>query len=157
MPYSEKLIRRQAAEQMQETFASALNAVTWALLRKPDRTADEDEKMLYAAFASAYHYLETGSALEQQRAEWLISRVYSVLGNGPEALKHAQRCNELTEKHGDELADYDSTFALEALARAHTVLDNADEAAGFRAKAEEAGKAISDEQSRMVFMDELQA
>ena len=157
MSETESAIRRQAAEQMQETFASALNAVTWALLRKPDRTPAENEKMLCAAFASAYHYLETGTAVEQQQAEWLISRVYSVLGNGAEALRHANRCMELTEQYSDDLADYDRAFALEAVARANDVAGLADEAAAFRQRAEEAGQAIADEQSRKVFMEELQA
>jgi hypothetical protein len=155
MSDTESAIRRQLAEQVQETFASALNAVTWALLRQPDRSVLDDEKMLYAAFASAYHYLETGTFLEHQRAEWLISRVYAALGNGPEALHHAERCMALTTAHRDQLPDFDKAFALEALARAHAKAGNTDEAAKFRAEAEQAGNAISDEQSRKVFLEEL--
>ena len=113
--------------------------------------------MLYAAFASAYHYLETGTFLEHQRAEWLISRVYAALGNGPEALRHAERCHGLTQIHRDQMPDYDKAFALEALARAHAADGNADESAKFRAEAEQAGNAISDEQSRKVFLEELNA
>ena len=152
---SESAIRKQMAEQAQETFASALNAVTWALLRKPDRTPADNEKMLYAAFASAYHFLEIGSALEQQRASWLISRVYSVLGNGQEAVSHAQRCMELTEQHAAELADFDKAFAFEAWARANAVAGKATEAAKYRKLAENAGESIEDEESRKVFTEEL--
>ena len=155
MPNSENLVRRQIAEQMQETFATALNAVTWALLRKPDRTSEENEKMLYAAFASAYHHAETGTTVDHQRAEWLIARVYAVLGNGPEALRHAQRCKDLTDKYSDDMADYDRAFAFEALARAHVVGGQPDEAAQYRKLGDEGGKAIADEQSRKVFQDEL--
>lgn len=155
MSDTESAIRRQLAEQVQETFASALNAVTWALLRQPDRSPLDDEKMLYAAFASAYHYLETGTFLEHQRAEWLISRVYAALGNGPEALRHAERCMDLTTAHRDQMPDYDKAFAQEALARAHAKAGNTDEAAKFRAEAEQAGNAISDERSRKVFLEEL--
>lgn len=155
MPNSENLVRRQIAEQMQETFATALNAVTWALLRKPDRCPEESEKMLYAAFASAYHHAETGTPAEHQRAEWLVSRVYSVLGNGREALRHAERCNELTDKHEDAMADYDRAFALEGLARANVVAEKVEEATRYHKLAVEAGAAIADEQSRKVFQDEL--
>jgi hypothetical protein len=157
MSDTESAIRRQLAEQVQETFASALNAVTWALLRQPDRSLLDDEKMLYAAFASAYHYLETGTFLEHQRAEWLISRVYAALDNGPEALRHAERCMALTTAHRDQLPDFDRAFALEALARAHVTAGNVYEAAKFRAEAEHAGNAITDEQSRKVFLEELNA
>lgn len=155
MPDSENLIRRQLAEQMQETFASGLNAVTWALLRKPNRDAEEDEKMLYAAFASAYHYAETGSDLEHQRAEWLISRVYAVLGNGAEALRHARRCAALTEKYADVVADYDKAFAHEATARAHALLRNASQAETDRRLAEAAGAGIANPEARKVFLEEL--
>ncbi|MCB9894700.1 MAG: hypothetical protein H6839_09635 [Planctomycetes bacterium] len=157
MPDSENLIRRQIAEQMQESFADALTGITWALLDNKARTPADDEKMLYAAFASAYHYLETAGHAEHQRAEWLISRVYSALGNGEEALRHARRCMELTEQHGDKLAEYDRAFALEALARANAVAGNADEAAKYRAEAEKAGNAIADAASRKVLLDQLQA
>lgn len=152
---SEGAIRRQMAEQAQETFASALNAVTWALLRKQPRTPEENEKMLYAAFASAYHFLEVGSVVEQQRASWLISRVYSVLGNGAEALSHARRCMELTEQHAADLADYDRAFAFEAWARANAVAGVKTEAAKYRKLAENAGESIEDEESRKVFMEEF--
>lgn len=155
MTDTEAAIKRQMAEQVQESFAAALNTVTWALLRKDGRDAADDEKMLYAAFASAYHHLETGSVAEQQRAEWLISRVYAVLGNGAEALLHAKRCYELTEQFASELADYDLAFALEALARAHRVSGNAEEAATYLNRATEAGRAITDEESRRVFEEEL--
>ena len=155
MADSESAIRKQLAEQAQETFASALNAVTWALLRKSDRSAAENEKMLYAAFASAYHFLEIGSPVEQQRASWLISRVYSVLGNGVEAGAHAKRCMELTEEHASELADYDRAFAFEAWARANAVSGNQSEAAKYHKLASSAGEAITDDESRKVFMDEF--
>lgn len=155
MTESESAIRKQMAEQAQETFASALNAVTWALLRKPDRTEAENEKMLYAAFASAYHFLEIGSAIEQQRASWLISRVYSVLGNGQEALTYAKRCMGLTEQHGGELADFDKAFAFEAWARANAVAGNTTEAAKYRKLANGVGETIEDEESRKVFMEEF--
>jgi hypothetical protein len=152
---SENAIRKQMAEQVQEAFASALNAVTWALLRKPDRTDADNEKMLYAAFASAYHHLEVGLPIDQQRASWLISRVYAVLGNGQEALRHARRCAELTEAHAGELEDYDRAFALEALARAFKAAGNTGEAAKYQSLATKAGEEIEDEASRKVFTDEL--
>lgn len=155
MPDSENLIRRQIAEQMQESFAAGLNAVTWALLRQDSRTPEENEKMLYAAFASAYHHLETGTSADQQRAEWLISRVYATQGNAAEALRHATRCQEMSGQSSEDIADYDRAFALEALARAYAVAGNEHEAANFRAQAERAGNAIADEESRKVFIAEL--
>jgi len=157
MADSENILRRQLAEQMQENFAAGLNAVAWALLRKTGRTPAEDEKMLYAAYASAFHHLETGDAADQQRAEWLLSRVHAALGNGREALRHAKRCMELTEAGHESLADFDRAFAFEAWSRANAVAGNRAEADKYRKLATEAGEQITDAAARKVFTDEQNA
>lgn len=154
--HTERDTRRTAALDAQRAFAPSLNAVTWALLQKPDRMPQDDEKMLYAAFASAFHFLEVGQAAHHQRAAWLISRTYNVLGNGVESLRHARRCTELTQAHGDTIADYDSAFALEAMARAHALLGNREDAIAFRNRAKQAGHAIKLEENRRIFLEELE-
>lgn len=151
----EAAIRKQFAQHAQETFAPALNTIAWALLRKDTRTPEEDEKMLYAAFASAYHFVETGTPTDHQRAEWLISRVYAILGNGREAVRHAKRCLELTERHDRELADYDKAFALEAMARASAVEGDSQVAQEYYERAVKAGEAIRDQDARRVFSGEF--
>ncbi|MHC4840142.1 MAG: hypothetical protein ACYTDT_04165 [Planctomycetota bacterium] len=147
--------RKQLATQAQETFAPALNTITWALLRKDDRTPEEDRKMLYAAFASAFHFMEIGDIVEQQRAAWLLARVNASLGNGRESLRHAQYCLNLTEKHSDKMADYDKAFAFEAMTRANVVLGDSRETAHYHKLALEARDKIADEEARDVFNEEL--
>ena len=61
-------------------FAAGLNGEVWGLLGKEERSVEEDERMVHAAHASCYHWLEIGTGLHQQRGEWLIARVYSELG-----------------------------------------------------------------------------
>lgn len=147
--------RKQLATQAQEAFAPALNTITWALLRNENRTEDEDRKMLYSAFASAFHYSEVGGIVEQQRAAWLLARVHSSLGNGREALKHAKYCLKLTEENSSEMADYDHAFAFEAMARANVVLGDSRETARYHKLALEARDKIEDLAAREVFNDEL--
>src|SRR5450759_2674978 len=77
-------------------FASQLNGEVWELLDTTDRSSADDERMLYAVWASAYHRLRAGTAVHHQRAEWLLARVYTVLGDAPAAIVHARRCLELT-------------------------------------------------------------
>src|SRR5450756_3142233 len=60
-------------------FASQLNGEVWELLDTADRSSADDERMLYAAWASAYHWLRAGTAVHHQRAEWMLSRVYTCL------------------------------------------------------------------------------
>jgi hypothetical protein len=149
--------RRTAAITAQRVFAPSLNAVTWALLQKPDRTPEDNDKMLAAAFASAFHYLEVGKPAHHQRSMWLISRVYCVLGNAAEALRHARRCLEMTEKHRDQMADYDAAFALEAMARANALAGNMEEAKRFHALAAEGAATIEDPEHRRVFEEEFKS
>ncbi|MGC9332725.1 MAG: hypothetical protein ACP5JJ_01140 [Anaerolineae bacterium] len=137
-------------------FAIQFNGETWNLLEKAERTKMEDERMVYAAFASCRHWLEAGTGVHHQRAEWLIARVYATLGLGQAALRHAARCLELTEQHAGEMEDFDRAYAYEALARANAIAGNPAEARQYLARAEEAGAVIADEQSKKIFEGDLQ-
>jgi tetratricopeptide (TPR) repeat protein len=136
-------------------FAIQFNGMTWDLLDKAERTKEEDERMLYSAFASCRHWLEAGSGVHHQRGEWMIARVYAVLGLGEAAVRHANRCLELTEEHADEMEDFDKAFAYEAAARANAMAGNRDEALKYIDLAEKAGEAIADEQSKEIFMGDF--
>jgi hypothetical protein len=136
-------------------FARRLNGEVWTLMEKPDRTPAESERMLYAAYASAYHWLDAGTGVNHQRGEWMIARVYAVLGDGRSALEHAGRCHALTGEHADLMEDFDLAFDEECLARAHSVNGDRDRAAEHLARAREAGNAITDAEDRKIFFDQL--
>ena len=136
-------------------FAASANGQVWELLEKPDRSKVEDELMLYAAHASCYHWLQAGTGLHHQRAEWMIARVYAELGRGEAALWHANRCQELTEQHADLMEDFDHAYAYEAMARANVVAGNRAEALHYLELAEQAGRAIADEESKKFFVGDL--
>lgn len=132
-------------------FAVQLNGETWALLDKTERTPEEEERMLYAVFASGYHWLKAGTPLNWQRSEWLIARVYGVLGRVEEALRHARRCLELTEAYPDLMEDFDFAFAYEEMARALALTGQRDEAATYYERAAAAGTQIADAEDRQIF------
>lgn len=136
-------------------FAAKLNGEVWDLLEKADRSRAEDELMLHAAHASCCHWLKVGTGLHHQRAEWLIARVYSELGLAEAALRHADRCQELTEMHADLMEDFDLAYAHEALARANALAGNRAEALAQLHKAEAAGQAIADDQGKQFFLGDL--
>ena len=54
-------------------FAKSFNGKVWELLEKADRTPDEDQEMVMAAYASAYYWRFAGTPLNQQRGEWLLA------------------------------------------------------------------------------------
>jgi len=136
-------------------FAAKLNGEVWGLLEKAARSKTEDELMLHSAHASCRHWLEVGTGLHHQRAEWLIARVYSELGLADAALRHARRCQELTLEHTDLMEDFDQAYAHEAMARANALAGNQEEALEHLHLAEAAGQAIADDQSKQFFLGDL--
>ena len=136
-------------------FAAKLNGEVWGLLEKADRTRAEDEIMIHSAHASCCHWLKLGTGLHHQRAEWLIARVYCELGLADAALRHANRCQELTQEHAGLMEDFDQAYAHEAVARANAVAANRAEALKFLRLAEAAGQVIEDDQSKQFFLSDL--
>jgi hypothetical protein len=97
---------------------------TWTLLQRETRTRADDDEMLNATHASAYHWSRAAGAGPENaaRSQWQISRVNAVLGRGEAAVYHAARCLELCTQNG--IGDWDLAAAYEALARAHRVAAN---------------------------------
>ena len=123
---------------------------TWTFLDKDERTPDEDDAMIHAAYASRYHWSQASEeAKHQARGEWQLSRVFAVLGRGGPAVYHAERCLEWCGR--GEVEDWDVAFAHEALARAYKVAGNTDTAARHKRLAGELGNAIADAEDREHF------
>ncbi|WP_422383366.1 hypothetical protein [Roseibium album] len=99
-------------------LAISINQRTWFLLEKKNRSVDESDEMIHAAHASLWHWLQAGGPIQQQRGEWLIGRVYVVLGLRDQALRAATRVLELTKIHSADLQDFDHAYAYELMARA---------------------------------------
>jgi hypothetical protein len=125
----------------------------WRLME----SREDDDQMLHAAHASAYHWSLAPEREPKNRArsEWLCARVYAVLGRGEPALHHATRCLEITEQHADNVEDWDLPFAYEALARAHGVAGDAGESRRYIELARESGESIADPEDREHFAAEL--
>ena len=136
-------------------LAAALFNHVWTLLEKPDRSVAEDDEMVHAAHASAYHWMQVGTVANRARSEWQCSRVYAVLGRPEPALHHARRCLDLCESARGEIEEFDLPFAYEALARAHAVAGDADATRDFLLRARAAGATIEDEDDRALLEADL--
>ena len=134
----------------------ALYNDTWRLLEK-ERTPEEDDELLHQAHASAYHWGKAPECEPKNRArgEWLCSRVYSVLGRPEPALHHAERCLSITEASPRTMDEFDQPFAYEALARAHAVAGNPEEAARYERLAREAAEPMRDAEDRELVLKDL--
>ncbi len=133
---------------------------TWDLLEKKDRTPEEDNEMIHTVHASRYHWgvlvaNEKGTALNLQRGEWQMARVYTVLEREEPALYHANLCLKLT--NDNNIGDFDFAFAHEAVARASALAGNKKDYETHLKIAKEAGEKIKDEGDREYFFDDLNA
>jgi rubrerythrin len=136
-------------------FAKTANQQVWKLLQKRNRTKEENELMIHSAHASSYHWLEVGTQVHNQRSHWLLSRVYTVTKDAPNALKHAKRCMELTEKYPKEMKDFDLAYAYEALARANFLSRQSVYGNRYLETAKKAGEKIKNLEDKTQFFNDL--
>jgi hypothetical protein len=141
-----------------EKLAKSAFNKTWDYLDKKDRTSEDDFNMIHTVHASRYHWgvlvsEGKGQPINLQRGEWIISRVYAVLGRGEPALYHAKICLKLTEEH--DIGDFDLAFAYEAMARASAVLKNEKDFDKYSKLAKEAGERIKKKDDRNYFFEDF--
>ena len=118
----------------------------WRLIE----TREDDERMLHAAHASRFHWGEAPDSKPENlaRGEWQVSHVYTVLGLGEPALRHAQRCLDICEANG--IGDWDLAYAYEAIARAYKTSDMQAEAAAYAKLAAAVPVAEDDDREHLV-------
>ena len=148
-------VKRYTLEEAQQHLAKTLNGKVWELLQKPDRSKSEDELMIYAAHASCYHWLITGTGLHHQRGEWLIAHVYTVLGITDAALRHAARCLELTNEFSKSMEDFDWAYCYECVARANALAGHKDVVIKYIELAEKSGQAIKNNEDKTLFLGDF--
>ena len=134
-----------------------MNMQTWSLLEKKDRSEQDDIRMVMFAKASLFHWKLSPKfqPINEQRGEWMLSRVFSVLGKGEEALVHAEKTMELTEKF--DFKDFDLAYAYECLARADAASGNIKESKNLYKKAKHAGELISGKKDKEIFEGDLKS
>jgi len=127
--------------------------LVWELLDNQERSPDDDARMIHAAHSSRFHWGEIGTALEKERGEWQISRVYSVLSIPEAALRHAKLCLDICMDNN--IKDFDIAFAYEAMARASKTAGDKAESMKYRKLAKTAADGIEDAENRDYFLSEL--
>jgi hypothetical protein len=143
--------------EVHRALAAGLFNRSWDLLETEDRTARQDAELIDTAHASAWHWRQVGNAANEARGHWMLARVYSVLGHGPEAVYHARRANEVLDLGGDGIEPWDRPSAAEGMARALIANGDLDGATAWKAKAEELLRAVTDDEDRKVVEGDLAA
>ncbi len=112
------------AVDVQRHIAMDLFNLTWTYLDLRDRSPDQDHAMVRSAEGSLWHWRQVGAATQWAIGEWQCSRVRAVLGDGEEALRHAERCLDISVS--ERVDDFVPASAHEAMARAYAVLGDLD-------------------------------
>jgi hypothetical protein len=128
-------------------FAITTNNRAWEL-SVLERTAEQDQEMLDAAHASAWHWSAVGTELNRMRSTMLLAEVHALLGFGASALHYAEEMR--TYFVGRETDDWELAFT-------HVIHAHAASAAGavethrlaYQA-AKIALKAIADDEDRAI-------
>ncbi|MCK4576016.1 hypothetical protein KAU34_06390 [candidate division WOR-3 bacterium] len=145
--------KKYTTEECHKRFAVEMFNLVWSLHDKKNRTKEEDDKMVHAAHASRFHWGEIGTAVNLERGEWQISRVYAILDRAQSALYHAKRCLEICEEN--KIGDWDIAFAYEGMARSYAVAGKKTECEKYIKLAEEAGKQIKEKGDKDLFFSEI--
>ena len=97
-------------------FAVELFNRSWDLLETIDRSVEDDAEMLAAAFASAYHWMQVGTAENVALGDHQIAKIASHVGQPALALHYARRALEAIEI--GHFGDWQVAAAYEGMARA---------------------------------------
>ena len=134
-------------------FAKDCNNRTWDLISKANRSEEDNQLMLYLAYASAYHWKEIGTSLNEARAWINLAHVNSLLGYPQIALKYAGNALAFFEKGQGE--DWDLAFAFSEMAFACAVHGDPETHKKYYSKANKAGNKIKDNEDRKAFFEEF--
>lgn len=138
-----------------ELAAETYNAA-WDLLDSPDRTTDDDARVLTLAFASRYHWAEAGGDDEQLAVgDWFIGHVAAHVGLAGVAQRFSQHALDRVERTG--LGGWLRASVFEGMARAAAVAGNGDDRARYTTLAYEALAEVDDPEEREVIEEQLQS
>jgi len=139
-----------------QLLAAQLFNETWRLMEQEGRTRQDDDRLIHTAHASrcCWGQVPAVTPAHLARGEWLISRVYAVLGRPEPALYHARRVLDLCQENG--IGDWDLAFAYEALARAHAVAGDAVDARAHTDRALAAAQDVAEDEERDLLLADLE-
>lgn len=130
-------------------FAATTNNRAWQLSTK-ERTPQEDQEMLNAAHASAFHWSSVGTELHRMRATMLLAEIHSLLGFHTSAYAYAQEMRAFFTS--TQTPDWELAFAHTIHAHASYVNGNMEEYAASFIAAERAIEDIADHEDRAIVL-----
>jgi hypothetical protein len=132
-------------------FAVELNNLAWDLVEAGRRSDVETERMIHAAHAACFHWLQSGDLLNHLRAQCLLATAYVQAGLSEPAVRHAQRTLALSREAADTQTAFDRATAHGCASAAYALAGRADEAQSEHATAMSLAETFEDQSDRQVF------
>jgi hypothetical protein len=135
----------------QRWFAVELNNLAWDLVEATTLSEAQAQRMIHAAHAACYFWLEAGDVLNHLRAQNLLATAYAKAGLGERAVYHAETCVELSLEAGDRQTDFDRAVAYGCAALAYRVAGKTELAEKYFPLARELAWKLRDADEKSVF------
>lgn len=134
-------------------FAAYCFNSAWALIDKPDRTAEEDQMMISLNQASIFHWRNRADCSDKNLSigYWQASRIRAILDHVDEA----QRCAEICLGYSKSLEPFYLGYAYEALSRAAFIAGELDQAKSFADLAKTQATLVEDANNRELLFNDL--
>ena len=127
----------------------------WDFIDKPERTEEEDERMLLLALASLWHWTEREdcTATNLSVGYWQVARTYALIGKADHARHYGQL--SLDASQADGVLTFYRGYAYEALARAEWVAGDGHKKDAFILQARQVAQEILDKEDRERLLADL--
>lgn len=142
-------------------FAASCNNLAWEIASQDHLAPEDENRLLNAAFAAAYHWAQIGQPVNNARADLTLAHAHAVLARhdndqalASRAMFYARRCLNFFNTNPGE--DWDLAFAHAEVAFAAAVSGDAALHQYHYRQAQRLGQSIAEEEDRKVFMDELE-
>ena len=132
-------------------FAIELNNEAWGLVEAPELSQADAERMIHAAHGARYHWLQVGDRLNDLRAQCLLATAYAKARLAEPAVRHAEKCLQLSEDVGEKQSAFDRATAHGCAAAAYKLANRVEEACAAYKRAVAAAERFEDAGDRPVF------
>jgi len=144
----------------QRYFAAERNNLAWEIASRDNLSAQDENHLLNAAFAAAYHWSQVGQPVNNARADQTLAHAHAVIAQherdaalASRALFYARRSLNFFNTNPGE--DWDLAFAHAEMAFAAALGDDRHLHEYHYRQAERLGQGIADEENRKVFLEEF--
>ena len=136
-------------------FSTSCFNQAWELIDKPQRTDEENARMICLALTSLWHWTQRPDCSNENLSigYWQVSRAYALAGQADNARKYGRLCLEKSSAEPPFFIGY----AYEALARAESVAGCQEPLREFLQQAWKYAEQIEDAGDKALLVNDLKA